>query len=404
MAKVEELIKRLCSNGVEHKALGELGQFISGLSGKSKTDFVNGNKKFISYMNIFKNAEVNIDTDEKVKIGENEKQNKVEYGDIIFTSSSENIDECAMSSVLTKNTEEELYLNSFCFIFRLDDKKILLPSFSKHLFRSHEIRKQLIKTASGVTRFNVSKKKMENIKIPIPPLEVQDEIVRILDDFILLSAELSAELKARQVQYEYYRNKLLENKNKTQVVFLEDILKIKNGKDYKHLGNGDIPVYGTGGIMTYVNQYSYNKPSVLIPRKGSLDKLYYVDKPFWNVDTIFYTEIDESKAIPKYIYYYLQNEHLEKLNKAGGVPSLTQTILNKIKIVLPNIGIQNKIINVLDNFDKICSDLKIGLPAEIEARQKQYEFYRDTLLTYVATGEIILQDKTRQDKTRQDKQ
>ena len=155
--------------------------------------------------------------------------------------------------------------------------------------------------------------------------------------------------------------------------------------------------------MTYVNQYSYNKPSVLIPRKGSLDKLYYVDKPFWNVDTIFYTEIDESKAIPKYIYYYLQNEHLEKLNKAGGVPSLTQTILNKIKIVLPNIGIQNKIINVLDNFDKICSDLKIGLPAEIEARQKQYEFYRDTLLTYVATGEIILQDKTRQDKTRQDK-
>ena len=209
MAKVEELIKRLCSNGVEHKALGELGQFISGLSGKSKTDFVNGNKKFISYMNIFKNAEVNIDTDEKVKIGENEKQNKVEYGDIIFTSSSENMDECAMSSVLTKNTEEELYLNSFCFIFRLDDKKILLPSFSKYLFRSNEIRKQLIKTASGVTRFNVSKKKMENIKIPIPPLEVQDEIVRILDDFTLLSAELSAELKARQKQYEYYRDKLL---------------------------------------------------------------------------------------------------------------------------------------------------------------------------------------------------
>ena len=237
------------------------------------------------------------------------------------------------------------------------------------------------------------------LQIAVPPLEVQDEIVRILDDFTLLSAELSAELKARQVQYEYYRDKLLENKNKTQVVFLEDILKIKNGKDYKHLGNGDIPVYGTGGIMTYVNQYSYNKPSVLIPRKGSLDKLYYVDKPFWNVDTIFYTEIDESKAIPKYIYYYLQNEHLEKLNKAGGVPSLTQTILNKIKIVLPNIEIQNKIINVLDNFDTICSDLKIGLPAEIEARQKQYEFYRDTLLTYVATGEIILQDKTRQDKT-----
>lgn len=105
---------------------------------------------------------------------------------------------------------------------------------------------------------------------------------------------------------------------------LEKILTIKNGRDYKGLEKGAIPVYGSGGIMTFVDRYSYNKPSVLIPRKGSIDKLYYVDTPFWNVDTVFYTEIDTTLVILKYVYYCLQKENIEKLNTAGGVPSLTQ--------------------------------------------------------------------------------
>ena len=104
---------------------------------------------------------------------------------------------------------------------------------------------------------------------------------------------------------------------------LAKVLVIKNGKDYKGFGSGDVPVYGSGGIMTYIDHAAYDKPSVLIPRKGSLDKLYYVDTPFWTVDTIFYTVIDTKVVEPKYIYYVLQKEHLEKLNKAGGVPSLT---------------------------------------------------------------------------------
>ena len=134
--------------------------------------------------------------------------------------------------------------------------------------------------------------------------------------------------------------------------------------------------------MTYVDDFVYNKPSVLIPRKGSLDKIYYVEEPFWNVDTIFYTEINENEVIPKYVYYYLQNEHLEKLNIAGGIPSLTQATLNKVKITIPSKDIQKSVVEVLDNFDKICNSLMDGLPAEIEARQKQYEYYRDKLLTF----------------------
>ena len=137
---------------------------------------------------------------------------------------------------------------------------------------------------------------------------------------------------------------------------MEDVLKICNGSDYKKFGEGDIPVYGSGGIMTYIDTYVYDKPSVLIPRKGSLDKLYYVDVPFWTVDTIFYTKISE-EVLPKYVFYYLQSQHLERLNKAGGVPSLTQTILNKVLIPVPPLPIQNEIVKLLDNFTELTAEL-----------------------------------------------
>ena len=154
---------------------------------------------------------------------------------------------------------------------------------------------------------------------------------------------------------------------------LKDILIIKNGKDYKNLTEGKYPVYGSGGIMTYVSSYVYDKPSVLIPRKGSIDKLYYVEEPFWNVDTIFYTEIDEEKVIPRYVYFCLQKEHLEQYNTAGGVPSLTQKVLNRVKLPVPPLEVQREIVHILDSFTL--------LTAELTARRKQYEFYRNKLLS-----------------------
>ena len=165
---------------------------------------------------------------------------------------------------------------------------------------------------------------------------------------------------------------------------LEDVLKICNGSDYKKFGEGDIPVYGSGGIMTYIDTYVYDKPSVLIPRKGSLDKLYYVDVPFWTVDTIFYTKISE-EVLPKYVFYYLQSQHLERLNKAGGVPSLTQTILNKVLIPVPPLPIQNEIVKLLDNFTELTAELT----AELQLRKKQYSFYRDSLLNFASDGDKI---------------
>ena len=134
--------------------------------------------------------------------------------------------------------------------------------------------------------------------------------------------------------------------------------------------------------MTYVDTSAYNLPSVLIPRKGSLGNLFYVDEPFWTVDTIFYTEIDTDLIKPKYLFYYLQTQHLEKLNTAGGVPSLTQAVLNKIKIHIPPLEEQQRIVDILDRFDTLCNDISSGLPTEIKMRQQQYEHYRDKLLSF----------------------
>lgn len=132
MSRLEELIQELCPNGVEYSTLGELGTFYGGLSGKLKEDFKNGNAKFITYMNVFSNIALRIDIDETVRIKPGEKQNTIQYGDVLFTGSSETPEECGMSSVLTTKTDEKLYLNSFCFGYRFKDENLILPGFSKY--------------------------------------------------------------------------------------------------------------------------------------------------------------------------------------------------------------------------------------------------------------------------------
>lgn len=200
-------------DSVERRSLGELGGFYSGLTGKCKGDFENGNAKFISYMNVYSNCASRLDVSDKVKVAPDERQNQIQYGDVLFTGSSETPEECAMSSVVTLEVTEPIYLNSFCFGFRLFDKSLYAPVFLKHLLRGTEIRHRLSKTANGVTRFNVSKEKMSKVIIPIPPLAEQKRIVEILDKFDALcndeTAGLAAEIASRKKQYEYYRDKLL---------------------------------------------------------------------------------------------------------------------------------------------------------------------------------------------------
>lgn len=192
--------------------MSDLGILFGGLIGKSKADFSHGNARYLSYMNVFNNIAVNPGAEDFVRVGPGERQRSLAFGDIIFTGSSESSNEVGMTSVVTSQLDEPLYLNSFCIGFRPggDD---LEPEFAKHLFRSSVLRQQIIKTANGVTRFNVSKQRLGKVQVPIPERGEQIRIAKVLDDFEALTRNLSiglpAELTARRKQYEYYRDRLL---------------------------------------------------------------------------------------------------------------------------------------------------------------------------------------------------
>ncbi|MFP6209436.1 restriction endonuclease subunit S [Helicobacter pylori] len=211
--RLKTLLQTLAPKGVEFRKLGDIGEFYGGLVGKSKKSFSQGNKFYVPYINVFNNPQLDLNALESVQIGDKEKQNTIQLGDVLFTGSSENLEDCAMSCVVTQKIEEDIYLNSFCFGFRFFDKNLFNPSFLKHFLRDYNFRKNISKVANGVTRFNVSKQLLSKITIPIPPLEIQQEIVKILDQFSLLTTDLlagiPAEIKARKKQYEYYREKLL---------------------------------------------------------------------------------------------------------------------------------------------------------------------------------------------------
>lgn len=201
------------AGGVRSVPMGEIGSFFGGLTGKSKADFSHGNGRFVSYRNVYNNIAVDPAAEDFVRVEPGEKQRSLQRGDILFTGSSETADEVAISSVVTNDVSKPLYLNSFCIGYRLHDPALLDPEFSKHLLRSGAMRKQLIGTASGVTRFNVSKARLAKVEIPIPDLDAQRQIAAILDKFAALvkdlSLSLSAERKARRAQYEHYRDRLL---------------------------------------------------------------------------------------------------------------------------------------------------------------------------------------------------
>lgn len=422
MNKLEELIKEFCPNGVEYKKLGELGQFYGGLSGKSKNDFTDGNEKFITYKNVYSNPALELDIEDRVKINKGEKQNSLQYGDIIFTGSSETPDECGFSSVITKETNEKLYLNSFCFFFRMDDPSLLLPDFAKHLFRADSIRYQIGKTASGVTRYNVSKEKMKQVQIPLPALPVQREIVRVLDSFTLYSAELTAELTARRKQYEFYRDKLLNfNSTKIEWKTLKETCDIVDyrGKTPQKVDKGIFLVTAKNIKKGYIDyetskEYVAKEDYVEVMRRGIPeigDVIFTTEAPCGNVAQIDNRNVALAQRVIKYrpknnklnstfLKYYLLSKNFQSVlhtkTTGGTVEGIKGSVLHQLLIPVPPMDVQERIVKVLDNFDAICSDLGIGLPAEIEKRQKQYEYYREKLLTFDGKPESIFRQTDRQ--------
>ena len=156
---------------------------------------------------------------------------------------------------------------------------------------------------------------------------------------------------------------------------LSQLLEIKNGKDHKELPNGDYPVFGSGGVMRYVNEYLYDKPSILLLRKGSLNNIQYCDVPFWTVDTLYYTEVNEKIACPYYLYNYLCLLDLSGLDTGTGVPSMTFDSYYNIKVLLPEIEEQKRVASVLQNLDhKIALNRQINDNLE-EMSKQLYDYW-----------------------------
>ncbi len=174
---------------------------------------------------------------------------------------------------------------------------------------------------------------------------------------------------------------------------LSEILTIKNGRDYKNLKNGLYPVYGSGGLMCTVDNYLYERPSVLLPRKGTLSNIQFADSPFWTVDTLYYTEIDTHLADPYYLYYYLKQLDLTRLDSGTGVPSMTFDSYYNIKVCLPNIDKQRavgQLLSVVD--DKIQLNKRINDNLEAMAKQLydywfvQFDFPNEEGKPYKSSG------------------
>ena len=206
-------LKQRCGE-IAMRKLGEVGVFHGGLTGKTKADFVDSPdaSAFVTYKEIYSRIEIERIPVGRVQVADKEKQLTLQYGDVLFTGSSENSEEVGMTAVVTSEFSERVYLNSFSICFRWSEE-LFDPGYAKHMFNSPEIRREIQRCASGVTRFNLSKKRMEKISVPVPPLEVQHEIMRVLDDFDALvndiSSGLPAEIAARRAQYEHYRDRLL---------------------------------------------------------------------------------------------------------------------------------------------------------------------------------------------------
>ena len=399
MTHIEQMIQDLCPNGVEWKTFDALGVFYGGLSGKTKDDFKDGNAKFITYLNIANNPALRLEIDETVKIGPNEKQNIVQYGDALFTGSSETPDECAMSSVVTEYPEEKLYLNSFCFGFRFNSLEGICPAFYKHYFRCDAFRKAVRRTANGTTRFNVSKKEFAKLEIPLPPLEIQKKIVECLDKFSALAAELQAELQMRRKQYEHYRTQLLTPHSDCNSATKSDdcnwewktlgeICTILRGKRLtkSELSEDEkYPVFH-GGIepLGYYKEHIREADTVMIINVGaSAGTVGYSDKEFWSSDGCYCLSKSES-AIPKFMYYLLQKRESELKSRVryAGIPTLDSDVIKKMQIALPPLAEQARIVSILDKFESLTTSLSDGIPAEQAAQQKRYEYYRDLLLTF----------------------
>ena len=259
-----------------------------------------------------------------------------------------------------------------------------------------------LKKGSGVP--HVYPKDVSRISIPIPPLEIQEKIVQKLDKMTEYVTELTSELTSRKKQYSYYRDKLLSFEDEVYQVEWKMLSEcLKKGKGTKitagqmkllHKDGAPIRIFAGGKTYADVNYGDipdkdiHTEEAIIVKSRGIID-FEYCTKPFSFKNEFWSYSSDNENINLRYIYHYLvhNKEHFQNIANNMQMPQISSNDTEKFKIPVPSLEIQSRIVQVLDNFDKVCNALNIGLPKEIELRQKQYEYFREKLLTFVAEGE-----------------
>ena len=283
--------------------------------------------------------------------------------------------------------KDEIGFGSTEYIVFRENKNKSHYKFIYYLSISPKLRAVAIKAMTGTSgRQRVQTDLLIKKMFRFPPLPEQKAIAKVLTAFddkieLLQAQNKTLETMAQTIFKEWFGKYQIgdELPEGWRVGELGDILEIKYGKDHKHLKEGDYPLYGSGGIMRYVEKPLYDKESILIPRKGTLTNLFYLSQPFWSVDTMFYSKI-KSSFQGRFIFLFLKSIDLASMNVGSAVPSLTTQVLNQISLIIPEDEAINKFNNLVFPFYN-----KIGFNnSQIQSLTKT----RDTLLPKLMSGQV----------------
>lgn len=386
MSRLNELIQRLCPNGVEFKKLGEVCNFINGFAFKSSL-FKEKGEIIIRITNI---NGTSIELDDVKYFDLNDYNTDLQsfianYGDILIAMSG-----ATTGKVGYYDNKNKAYLNQRVGKF-VPNKKKLNNRYLFHFLCS--ITTELYIMAGGGAQPNLSSTKlMNNVVIPIPPLDVQNEIVRILDTF----TSHAAELQARKEQYEYYRNKLLtfdkDDKN-VKWVKLKEYAEIGTGSSntQDELSIGLYPFFVRSQIVRRNNEYEFDETAIITSGDGvGVGKIFhYVEGKYALHQRAYRIHVLNEKIIPKFLFHYMRCEFYNYITKnayTSSVTSIRKPMLLNFPIPILSMSEQQRIVSILDKFEALVNDLTAGLPAEIAAVQEQYEYYRNKLLTFKDVG------------------
>ena len=418
MSELNQLLQTYCPNGVEYKKLGDFATISRG-GNFQKKDFIDSGIPCIHYGQIYTRYGLFADkTFTFISPDCAKKQKTAVTNDIVMAVTSENIEDVC-KCIAWLGSEPAAVSGHTAIIHHNQDAKYLVYYLHSEMFFA-----QKRKIAHGTKVIEVTPDKLNGIIIPLPPLEVQREIVRILDSFTSLTAELSAELSARQKQYSFYREKLLLKHSSSKHVKILDMLSqpitdgphttptfVSDGIPFisvDAIWDGKIHFEKMRGYITpefdkeCSKKYKPKKNDVYMVKSGSTTgKVAYVDTDRdFNIWSPLAAMRVNSNYLSRYLFHLLQTDFIQNQIKAksshGSQPNLSMRVLEQIEVDVPPLDVQQRIVNVLDNFDAICSDLNIGLPAEISARQKQYEYYRDLLLSFKNMDNITDRQTDRQ--------